>query len=255
METSLSTGQESYYRKALRSLRAIKNWFAWLLLLALLIDAAAIATARLWPTFTQSRSLQMDLARMAKSAEAQGAATRPAATQPMQKKAQVVVEGGKLTPAEPTTQPAAGFLKDPAAQAESAYALMTALLPFAMSMGLIFALLLIGIEIVSLIVIVVGRIGDSGRMSGALGWSFVLAALFVPWNLAFGPMFMSGVTMLRPELIRGTATVAWGAHPTWNDNVLYYVRFVAYPVIVFLLWLLVQLKTRAAMRQPRVRVD
>jgi hypothetical protein len=244
MEQVPSSLPDNQYRRALRSLRAARNWFAWLLLLMLLMNLAAMAIVRFWPDITTGPSLRAELVR-------HGRVTDPGATLKIFRGAVQV----DIT-TEPASAPASAPASRPtSSRAEAVYVVIGTVLPFAMSMGLICALLMVALQAMSLLTVLAGRIGDAGYMASALAWSLVLAALVAPWNLAFGTTFMPGVMFLRPELIDATATVAWGAQPAWPDLALYCSRFVGYPVVAALVWLLIQLKAHAGARQPTVRSE
>ena len=135
------------------------------------------------------------------------------------------------------------------------YAAVGVGLSFALSLGVICVLLLVALQGMSLLTVLAGRIGDAGYMASGLAWSLVLAALVMPWNLAFGPAFMPGVLFLRPELADATAAVTWGAPANWTDAAWYWARYAGYPIVAVLVWLLVQLKFAAGMRQPSVSVE
>jgi hypothetical protein len=278
MELSPSTLSDNQYRRALRSLRAAKSWFSGLLLLMLLIDLGAMVTVRFLPDITASPSLQAQLARgqragapgeLRKLWHPRGAASQPA-SQPVGAPAEMSDEtpaadpparalgrAAVTTPASmPTSMPSSAPTSRPAeARGEAAFTAISLALPFAMSMGLVCALIVVALQTLIVLTVLAGRIGDAGTMASALAWSLVLAALVTPWNLAFGPQFVPGVLFLRGELIEATAAVTWGAHPDWADLAWYCARFVGYPVVAVLVWLLVGLKSSAGVRQPSVSAD
>lgn len=280
MEQVPGTLSDNQYRRALRSLRAAKNWFAWLLLLALVLNLASLVVVRFWPDFAASSSLREELGHRGRSKAGAPAALRAvvpqrfrtttapasmpasapatmpanaAATMPARESRIVVeTEGPGRAATGPATQPAT---RPAASRAEAVYTAISISLPFALSLGMICAMLVVVLNAMSLLTVLVGRIGDAGYMASALAWSLVLAALMVPWDLAFGPAFMPGALFLRPELVDATAVVTWGAHPDWADLAWYCARFVGYPILAVLIWLLIQMKYSAGVRQPVVRAD
>jgi hypothetical protein len=269
MELAPTTTSDNQYRRALRSLRAARRWFSALLFLMLLIDLGAIATVWTLPQFADSPSVRALLADRGRagapnalrrvwrgrgaaatasapageSADANAAAAPAAATMP-----------AAMSGAAPTTMPASAPASRPAeSRTELAFTLMSLAMPFALSLGVV--ILIVAMQVLMLLTVLVGKIGDAGSMASALAWSLVLAAVMVPWKFAFGSAIVPGALFLRNELITATASVTWGAHPDWADQVWYWTRFGAYPVAALLVWLLVSVKSSAGVRQPSIRAD
>jgi len=95
----------------------------------------------------------------------------------------------------------------------------------------------------------IGRLGGMAGLISAFFWALILSVMVVPWQqvlsdrtLACGALFNLG------ELLQGRSR--WGvADATWQQTTLYYGRFVAYPSVALLIWLVVHVKfVRAGLR-------
>lgn len=86
--------------------------------------------------------------------------------------------------------------------------------------------------------------GVAGIISAAL-WSLLLLAIVIPWQQALNSTVACGATYNLGELMQGTREILprWGARsPETLESVLYYVRFLGYPCLAVLIWLVVQIK-------------
>ena len=88
----------------------------------------------------------------------------------------------------------------------------------------------------------VGRLGGTAGLMSAFFWSLVLFMMVVPWQqvlakstLACGALYNLG------DLLAGRARWA-GPDATWQRSALFYGRFVAYPSVALLVWLIVHVK-------------
>ncbi|NQU75507.1 MAG: hypothetical protein HQ546_04225 [Planctomycetes bacterium] len=223
------------YRRAFACVRVAKNWFWWLILLAVIIDLGTFITVRFWPVLNNSKCFQSDLAAL-RHAEPTPAASPQAETQPVTQ----------------LTEP----INEPSNSADWLYRAFGAGLAAARSIGLLCAVLLWLSLLLSLGIALVGRLGDVGHLTGALLWSLVLAILFVPWDVVFGAVTVPGVLFGRTELIAKTAEVTWGASGvSWAHQVLYFARFAAYPLLALVLWFAVQVKYALACREVSVVLE
>ena len=228
MEQIQQPNQMDQYRLAYASLRAAKNWFWWLMLLAVLINLGTYIAVRCWRVLDRSPGFRQDLAELRIAQE---------------------------PPAGPAAQPAQEQAETSVAS-EGFYQTLNALLPIAQTLGLVCSLLLVLSMLLSVSVALVGRLDGVGHLTSALVWSIVLAALFVPWEAAFPGVIVPGVLFGRGELIVKTAEVTWGAADVaWNDQVLHFARFVGYPLLALVLWLAVQVKYTRAFHQAGMRIE
>lgn len=164
-------------------------------------------------------------------------ATAPAATEP---------------PADAVPPPAAPRMtlepSKEADRAEMVYQMLDVWLPIIRLAGVIFAALLAAVLAVSTLVSAAGGLKGVAQITGAMIWSFWLMAVVMPWNAMFPGgqavrELVPGVLFDLPELIHKTALVTWGAGDVgWQELVIYYGRFVGWPLVALLLWLLVAVK-------------
>jgi len=92
---------------------------------------------------------------------------------------------------------------------------------------------------------IVGRLGGIAGFISAFFWSILLLAIVTPWQQVLGGRFVSGALYNFTELINAASRIkpSWGAGEVEVfDLVLYYARFIAYPLVGLLVWLVVMLK-------------
>ncbi len=90
----------------------------------------------------------------------------------------------------------------------------------------------------------VGRLGGAKGFIGATLWALILLALLLPWSRIFPGMYVTGAPYTLYELLSGTAEVnGWAGDPVslW-DRIVYYARFVAYPILALAVLLVVHLR-------------
>jgi len=91
----------------------------------------------------------------------------------------------------------------------------------------------------------IGRLGGAAGLIGALLWSVILLAALLPWKRMFAGTLGCGALYGMGDLDRWMARVRPAAGSkipgalTW---ILYYVRFIGYPVVALAVWVLVQVK-------------
>lgn len=231
------------YLDAFASLRATKNWAWWLLLVSILLSVAAFAMVR-WtglvqdsPSFQAAKQAAMGLEQAAAPEDAAAADDLPA-TVPAEPPATAPA------PAKPVRQPVPAN----ASRAEDIYQGLDVILPMVKTLALISAILLSVSLFAALMVVCAGRLGGAGQLASALVWSVVLGLVLVPWDAVFGTQFIPGVLVSRQEIVAKSASAVWTA-AAWYDVVLYYLRFVGWPVLAVLIWLTVQFKFARAYRQ------
>jgi len=92
---------------------------------------------------------------------------------------------------------------------------------------------------------IVGRLGGIAGLISAFFWSILLLAIVTPWQQLWGGQFVSGALYNLTELTEAASQIkpSWGATEVeLLDQVLYYARFIAYPLVGLLVWLVVMLK-------------
>ena len=85
-----------------------------------------------------------------------------------------------------------------------------------------------------------GQQGAPGGFIGAFHWALILLALLIPWQDVLAPTFACGATFSLSELGKAMTDVKggeidWGED--WFDVILYYGRFLAYPILALLVLL------------------
>lgn len=82
------------------------------------------------------------------------------------------------------------------------------------------------------------RMGGVAGLMSAFFWSLVLFAILVPWQDVLVDSFASGALYSLGDLTGSRARLG----EAWTDTVIFYARFVLYPVVTVLVWLVVQMK-------------
>lgn len=145
------------------------------------------------------------------------------------------------TTSTPTTAPAA-----PAAVVESDTArqwkgALHWLLPVSKFVALIFSFLLVLTTMFTIMLSLVGRLGGARGLVAAWFWSLLLLAVLVPWqNVLVGSKFAAGALFSFGEFI--DARAASNPEVFWPDQVLYFGRFLVYPLVAMIFWLVLHLK-------------
>ncbi len=211
------------YLQAIGSVRCAKNCFVLVILLSLVIQLVGVVLVR-----------YVDVAQLAKQE------ATPAAKE-----------------AEATTKPAAKV--DEEAEVSEAprgfwYTVLQWALPTtkftAMAASLLLALaLLLAIKLALL-----ERTGGVAALVSAFFWSLLLAMFLIPWQQALpGSAFLRGATFNMGDLVADTRRLYDTS--SWGTKLLYYARFMAYPIFAGLLTLIVQAKFGRGYRRMTLGVD
>lgn len=120
-------------------------------------------------------------------------------------------------------------------------------------LGLVGGLLLMLTIMFSVKVSLVGRVGATSGFLGAFFWSLVLLAVLMPWQQILNSSVASGATFNLEQFGRRAALVRgkFGASDdlaTVPRQIVYYARFLAYPVVAILMVLLVSLKFKGGFK-------
>ena len=227
MEQLVSPQGGDEYSRAFASVRAAKNWFWCLILVALLVQAAAFVLVRFVGV--------VDL-------DSLGAAEEPAAK----------VASADDAPKAPTTTSA------PAEDESGAQAwaiLLNWALPVSKFVALASAIMLSLALLMAANVALVGRSPGVAGFVGAFFWSLLLCLFILPWQQALPESaILCGATYNFGELVSQTRLVTSGS-AAWGKHLHYYSRFIAYPVFVALLWLMVQVKFGQGYRRMTLGVE
>ena len=219
MEQIDSPSGPNEYRGALATARYAKNLFLWLIFLAIVIQLSAFVMVRFAKVFGP-------LAAGASAATATAPATAPS------------------TQAAPANT----------AAAETWQEVYLWALPITKFVALAAGMLLVLTLLLSVKIALVGRTGGVAGFLGAFFWSLLLWVFLIPWQQVLpGSNMLAGVAYNLGDLLDATAE-ATTERAGGLTVVLYYARFLGYPIFVFILWLLVQRKYVRGYRQACLRV-
>jgi hypothetical protein len=133
----------------------------------------------------------------------------------------------------------------PQATATGWYAVLHWILPAVKFIALASGLLLMLTLMFAVKLSLLERMGGVAGLMSAFFWSLVLFVLVVPWQDVLVDSFASGALYSLGDLVAGREQM----DGEWGASILYYARFVAYPVVTVLVWLVVQLKFARGYRQ------
>ena len=227
----------------LETVRGAKLVWSILVIVAILVHLAGFGLAE----FTE------ETPKPAKKATPPPAPTQPATSTPATMPPATgnpKPETGPQDTATPSPSPAKGAEKGAAKTPEKKDAGFLKLvkvsisqaMPLARALAPVLCIILSVTLFLGTMVSLVGRTGGSTGFTSAFFWSLILLAVLVPWQSFFpnsplsGAMFRGGISSIVDARARLYAT----GHMT--DKIFYYGRYVSYPVIALLLWLLVQAK-------------
>jgi hypothetical protein len=240
MEQLQYNTSSSDYMDAFSTARAAKNIFLIVLLVAILTQVAAFVAVQFFDVVDPLHATRS--ASDANDAVATGDANAtPAAA--------------NAAPADanrPTTRPAVKA----ELVSETTYfidELLTWGLPGAKFFALVMALLLCVTLLICLMLAVSERLGGVGMLTSSFFWSLVLLAIVTPWqqlllgNVACGALYNKG------ELYSWVRSIkpSWGGHGDIYSKILFYARFLGYPVLGLLIWLVTQLKFARGLQEVR----
>lgn len=86
-----------------------------------------------------------------------------------------------------------------------------------------------------------GRGSGTRKLIGAFFWSVILLGMLIPWQQVYASSLACGVTYNWMELTQARDLFDLGQKTT-ADAIFYYGRFLAYPAVAFLVWLIVACK-------------
>ncbi|MCD6377716.1 MAG: hypothetical protein J7L99_02560 [Planctomycetes bacterium] len=213
MSADYTAAESQQYLDALKTIRAAKNWFWWLVFLAVVIQLGSFAVVRFAGV--------IDKAAMVQRLQSEKA-DKPANQS----------EKGKDESLNNTS-------------AEVWYETLAWVLPTGKFVAMVSGLLLILTMLLAVEVSLVGKTGGAGKFTSAFFWSLLLWAMLIPWQQVgtFRSTFACGALCNLQDLIENTAKVAWGAkNVPILTQIFYYARFVAYPTLVILVSAVVQLR-------------
>lgn len=160
---------------------------------------------------------------------------------------------GAIEVAVPATQPATAPAAGAADNAwETVYEWV---LPATKFIALAAGMLLVLTLLLAVKLALVGRTGGVSGFLSAFFWSLLLWVFLIPWQQALaGSTFACGALYNLNDLLAETARIK-AEDAGFLRQVVYYLRFMAYPVFVFLLWLLVHAKFTRGYRRVTLGVE
>ncbi len=145
--------------------------------------------------------------------------------------------------------------EDAATRADTWYRALGWFLPATKFTGMVSGMLLALTLLLAVKIALLGRAGGVAGFIGAFFWSLLLLVFLIPWQQVTRTTFASGALHNLDYLIEQTRSVTWNAKDvSWFDQVMYYARFVAYPLFVVLLQLVVQVKFARGHRRMSLSV-
>ena len=134
------------------------------------------------------------------------------------------------------------------------YELLCWVLPATKFIALAAGMLLILTLMFAVKLSLLGHIGGvAGFMSGFF-WSILLWVFLIPWQQVLQSSFASGALYNLHFLVKHTQDAVWSGSASLITQILYYARFVAYPIFVILLALVVQAKFARGYRRMALSV-
>jgi hypothetical protein len=213
------------YSQALRSIRRAKNWFFLLIGLAIVVQIAAFVGVQFFGLLDGSQAVTGS----------------PAAAQ-------------EAVPASMPAPPATG--RQLMMTSQNWYSLLSGLLPGAQVLALVMVVLLVLTLLLAAMVSLVGRLGGVDGMIGAFFWSLILLVVLIPWQDFLQMRLASGALFNLDELIAAAKGIkkAWGAEDVGMSRyILYYARFLGYPLVALVIWLSKQGRFGYGYRTMRAR--
>lgn len=233
--------QPAEFLTAMRSVKTAKNVFLVLVLLAILVQLAAVIAVRWGGVIDNASAVQT----------ATETPPPPTANEPRDEMAAEPPADAEAAaqPAEDTAPPAKDTKheSEPGGNeaAELWYVTLTWLLPGSKFVLVVATSILVVILMFATLLAINARAsGVAGIVSAAL-WSLLLLAIITPWQQVLNTTVACGATFNFGELIARSQAIIqrWGASgPSLLEQILYYARFLAYPALALLVWLVILLK-------------
>jgi len=210
----------SEYADAFRSAQAAKNIFSWILMLAILVQLASFVLVNF-----------VGVVDVLKGAD------------PMQ------------TAAADSQQPGAEAPVDSGAVQSAAtwYHVLMWVLPGTKFLAVVLAALLVLTLLFAVKLSLLGRLSGISQLVSAFFWSLILLAMVTPWQQILHSSIACGALYNYTQLVEWVKLIKTGWNPSASPSALsrtiYYARFMAYPLIAVLVWLVVQTKFARGCRQ------
>jgi len=218
------------YRSALCTTRCAKNVFWGLILLSLAVQFSGFVLARFTSVLSEGREQVATQQPKAPATQPAGRAEEPKAEE---------------TKAEETS----------AAGSKTWKAVYGWLLPATKFTALAAGMLLVLTVLLSVKLALIGRTGGVHHLLRAFFCALVLWVFLIPWQQVLaGSSVVCGALYNLGDLTAATGEVTTG-QAGWSGQVVYYLRFVAYPALVVLLSVIVHIRFSRGYRQACLNVQ
>ncbi len=210
MEPVRAPLENEEYHAALFTVRRAKNCLWWTIVLSLVIQMAVFVSVRFIGVIDEAPQL-----------------------------AGIASVNDKQT----TTAPVKVLDEETAGPAWMWYEVLKWALPVTKFAALVSGALLVLTMLTAVQLSLVGRTGGVAGFIGGFFWSLLLLVFLIPWQQIIGSSLTCGALYNFNDLIDWTRRMVWNAKDaTTVSKILYYDRFIGYPVFVALLSLVVQMK-------------
>lgn len=206
------------YADAFRTTRLAKNVFAWIVFAAILVQIAGFVLVHFVGVLDASAG--EDPGRVA-------LATRP-----------TDADEADATPPEAPADTAEGVALW--------YNVLLWALPATKFFGLVAVILLALALMFAVKIALQGGFAGVAALVSAFFWSLILLAMLTPWQQVFNTTVVTGALYNYGELKLHASALreSWGGGASANtmDWIVYYARFLAYPVVALLVWLVIMVR-------------
>lgn len=221
--------------EAFRSVKAGKNVFMWIVLLAILGQLATFVLVQFVGVLDPLNEPPAEINVLPRQAEMEKAEAEESAaeTQPTQLILGKIVK--TIIPEAQTQETGTATMWEEC---------FRWCLPAMKFFAFVSCLLVVLTLMFSVKLSIIGRLGGIGGFMSAFFWSLILLAMITPWQQVLAATYASGALYNLGELTSQVARVkgTWGASAGVLEVTLFYARFAAYPIIAMLVWIAVMAK-------------
>jgi len=152
-----------------------------------------------------------------------------------------------------TTQEAVIAATDRSVAATTWDEILSWVLPAMKFLAVVSSMLLVLTLLLAVKLSLLGRLGGVAGFISGFFWSLVLLAMVVPWQQTLKGSFACGALYNMGELVSQAKQFksSWGGSGSWLDGTLYYARFIVYPLITLVVWMVVQTRFTRGYEQLR----
>jgi len=230
------------YLDALSSVRCAKNLMLLIVLLCIGIQAATMVAVEFYGVLDASV-----ITTVTATVTMSGVVTLPATTQPATSPA----SSDNLQARDVTVVPGTFVVtaSDASVQAATIRGVLSWLLPLTKFLAPVAAMIAAVALALAAQLVLVGHFAGARGYISAFFWTIVLLVMLLPWQQMFKGSLACGALFNLDELTREVARFrpSWGAGPVeLQAKVLHWARFLGYPGVAMLVWLLATVKSALA---------